>query len=233
MHDYAATLREMVGRMRIDVDISLEGLHAYLQESGWGPPPEAIARLSAACRGNTWLRMLSQRVAPYIHDQGLTVFVLRQKAVQLGFRDRILAMLKQSEFEIMATRALTPEQIETSAPRVRGGNWGAGAFDVSGGLPAVVVVAYDPHPLPLNRRQRRRFPERTNARIFVKEEIRKVIASELPAGQRCNPLHSSDHAAEAWHLIEVLAPDLMDKTRARLQQHCKNGELALSQRRVA
>ena len=172
----------MAERMRLNVDISLEGLHTYLQECGWGPSPEAIARQSAACQGNAWLRMLSQRSAPYVNDQGLTVFVLRRQAVRLGYQERILAMLKQNEFEIMATKALSPEQVEIAAPRVRGGNWGIGAFDISGGPPAVVVVAYDRHPLPLNWRQRRKFPERTNARIFVKEEIREVIVSELPAG---------------------------------------------------
>jgi hypothetical protein len=36
-----------------------------------------------------------------------------------------------------------------------------------------VVVAYDRNPQPLNRRQRRKFSQRTNARIFVKELIRE------------------------------------------------------------
>ena len=51
---------------------------------------------------------------------------------------------------------------------------------------------------------------------IIKEQIRDVICSELPEGQRFNALHSSDHAAEAWHLIEVLAPELLDEVRHRL-----------------
>ena len=67
-----------------------------------------------------------------------------------------------------------------------------------------------------SRRQRRKFPQRTNARIFVKEAIRRAVLAELPLDQGCNALHSSDHAAEAWHLIEVLAPELMDQIREML-----------------
>jgi hypothetical protein len=81
----------------------------------------------------------------------------------------------------------------------------------------VTVVAYDHAPIPPSRKQRRRFPHRTNARLFAKEAIRDAIVAQLPRGESFNALHSSDHAAEAWHLIEVLAPDVLDAVRARLR----------------
>jgi hypothetical protein len=218
-HDFTAILRQMAEQLGIDVEISLEGLHAYLQVSGWGPAPEMLARLAVACRKSKWLQLLAERLPLHLADQGLTVFVLREAAVQGGFQDQIVRMIRDGGFEVLATRALSPDEIEFAAARTRGGNWEEdGPFDESGGLPAAVVIAYDHEPLTPDRQQRRRFPQRTNARIFVKEAIRDAIIAQLPPQHGFNALHSSDHAAEAWHLVEVLAPELMDQIRIRIQQ---------------
>src|SRR5207253_7654546 len=96
----------------------------------------------------------------------------------------------------------------------RGGNWSTGPYAFPGGPPAVCVVAYDRHPIKLNRKQRKRFPQRTNGRIFVKEKIRDAVLAFIPPNELFNALHSSDHAAEAWHLVDILAPEL----KAELQQ---------------
>jgi hypothetical protein len=218
-HDFARILHDMANRLGINVEISLEGLHTYLQQSGWGPPPEMLARLAAAGKSNQWLKSLSERLAPHVHDQGLAVFVLRAEAIRRGFQDQIVRRICQSGFEILAVRKLTEDETIHAAARTRGGNWEAGRpFSISGGPPAAAVVAYDHAPLGLNRQQRRKFPKRTNARIFAKETIRDAIIAQLPAGEDFNALHSSDHAAEAWHLIEVLAPELVDQIRAKLAE---------------
>jgi hypothetical protein len=227
-HDFAGILRDMAKRLWIDVDVSLEGLHSYLEKSGWGPSPELLARLARAGTSNQWLKLLAERLAPHVHDQGLTVFVLREEAVRRGLMNRIVGLIREHGFEILATRLLTPEEIAYAAARTRGGNWEAGRpFSLSGGAPAAAVIAYDHAPIPLSRRQRRKFPKRTNARIFAKEAIRDAIIAELPPGEGFNALHSSDHAAEACHLMDVLAPELVDAIRARLADI--HGDAATSQ----
>ncbi len=233
-HDYTGILQEMAKNLGIQVDISLEGLHAYLQRTDWGPSPEILARLAVACRRNDWLQSLAKRLEHHVHDQGLAVFVLRQEAVRRGYTDRIIEMIEESGFEILASKLLTPEVVETGAAQTRGGNWELdGPFDISGGPPAAVVVAYDCDPIPLSPRQRRRFRERTNARIFVKEEIRDAIVAELPPNQRFNALHSSDHAADAWHLIEVLAPELLERIRNHLGHKSEEMPVPAQIRRAA
>ncbi len=231
-HDYTGTFRAMARELNIEVDLSLEGLHAYLQESGWGPSPEMLARLSAACPGNKWLRLLSQRLEPHLHDQGLVVFVIRQQAIQRGFKNRIIGMIQENGFDVLATKTLSPEEIEHSAARTRGGNWKIGPFHISGGPPAVAVVTYDPNPLSPNRRQRRKFPHRSNARIFAKERIRDAIIRELPPDQGFNAIHSSDYAAEAWHLLEVYAPELMDPVKRSLARRVE-AQIAIPEARQA
>ncbi len=216
-HDYAGILAGMAQRLSIDVEMSLAGLHAYLQRSGWGPSPEMLARLAVACSKSTWLQLLSKRLARHLDDQGLAVFILRQEAVRQGFQEETIDMIRQSGFEVLAAKNLSPDEVEFAAARVRGGNWDAGGpFDLSGGEPAVAVIAYDRDPQLLTWKQRRRFPKRTNARIFVKEAIREAIIAKLPRGQSFNALHSSDNAPEAWHMIEILTPELVDDIRNRI-----------------
>lgn len=234
-HDYAGILAGMARRLSVDVDMSLEGLHAYLERAGWAPSPEMLARLAVACPKSSWLRLLTGRLAAHLHDEGLTVFVLRQTAIQQGFRDEIIDRIRQGGFEILQAKTLSPDEVEFAAARVRGGNWDEGGpFDLTGGEPAVVVIAYDHDPLPPDWRQRRRFPKRTNARIFVKEAIRDAIIAQLPPKQSFNALHSSDNAAEAWHMIENFAPELMDDIRTRIQQiHQADAPAATELRRAA
>ncbi len=232
-HDYVSVLSEMAKKLQIEVDISLEGLHRYLQDTGWGPAPELLARLSLACKGNKWLRLLASRLAPHVHDQGLALFAIRHEAVQRGFKDKIISKIEQGGFEILAVKDLSPAEIEFSALRTRGGNWRTGPFDISGGPPAVAVVAYDPQPLKPNRKQYRKFPERTNARIFLKEKIRDEVIEELPANESFNAVHSSDHAAEAWHLLELYAPELIETVRGQLAgKHQAQGK-QITERRAA
>jgi len=217
------------------VEISLPGLHAYLQKTGWGPSPEMLDRLARAGKSNAWLTHLAAEVAPHVHDQGLAVFVLREETVARGLTNRIVSMVRDCGFEVLSTRMLAPEEIEFAAARTRGGNWEAGKpYELTGGRPAACVVAYDPAPIQPSWRQRRRFPKRTNARIFAKETIRDAIIAELPPGERFNALHSSDHAAEAWHLIEVLAPELTETIRERLAAiHGREQSVAAATRRAA
>ncbi len=215
-HDYTGILQSMADELGIDVEISLEGLHDYLQKTDWGPTPDMLAHLAAACPRNRWLQLLTKRLTPDVHDQGLTVFALRQEVVQRGFQPKIVNMIEHSGFNILAVKVLSPEEVEYAAARTRGGNWSPGPYRAPGGPPAVAVIAYDPQPIRLNRKQRRRFPQRTNARIFVKEKIRDAVLAYLPANQQCNALHSSDHAAEAWHLIDVMAPEMIDEIHARI-----------------
>jgi hypothetical protein len=216
-HDFATILGGMAKRLWIDVEVSLEGLHSYLQKTGWGPSPEMLARLARSGKSNRWLQVFVERLAPHVNDQGLTVFVLREEAIRRGFTDKIVAMIREQGFDVLATRFLSPEETEFAAARTRGGNWEAGRpYSLSGGAPAAAVVAYDHAPITPNWKQRRKFPKRTNARIFAKETIRDAIIAELPPGEGFNALHSSDHAAEAWHLIEVLAPELTGTIRAKL-----------------
>ena len=218
-HDFAGILGDMAKRLWIDVDISLRGLHSYLQKTGWGPSPEMLARLARAGKSNQVAQAARRRA----------------RAARPRSRARGVRAARGSG----ATRHDEPDREHDPRQRLRSschanalarGNRVRGrphARRQLGSRPTVQSHrrsagrgrrCYDHAPIPPNRRQRRKFPKRTNARIFAKETIRDTIIAELPPDERFNALHSSDHAAEAWHLIEVLAPELMDTIRAKLAE---------------
>lgn len=53
MHDYHGTLAQLAEKLTLPVEISLEGLDAYLVANGWRPPARMLTRLA---QHNPWLR---------------------------------------------------------------------------------------------------------------------------------------------------------------------------------
>jgi hypothetical protein len=208
--DFTAILTNMAAQQGIDVEISLDGLHAYLVRNDWAPPADLIVRMAASSPKNRWLQTLAARENGNLSvDPGLTVFVVRDSAVDAGVEDQIIAMIQQHGFVPLARKQLTAAEVQHGAPRTRGGNWGPGPDDHLGGLPAIVLVTFDPHPLRPSRSQRKRFPLVTNARTLVKEDIRRRVNELIAPRHPINGVHSSDYGAEAHHFLHVFAPELV------------------------
>lgn len=214
-HDFTAILGQMAEQLSIDATISLDGLHTYLQSRGWSPPVDLLARMAARDPHNQWLTELAARSRTDALLPGVSVFVLREKAVEYGLIEQIVGMIAEAGFEILTERRLTQKEVAYGAPRTRGGNWGPGPGDHQGGDPAVIVLAFDPAPFTPTRKQRRRHPLLVNGRVQVKDKIRDTLNASLPEGAKINALHSSDYPAEAQHLLEVFAPDLLELVAER------------------
>jgi hypothetical protein len=215
--DFRSLLPKMAAKLGIDAEISLQGLHAYLQKRGWSPPADWIARLASTAKHDRWLREL---VASYGNlpslDRGFTVFVVRQSAVDAGVHEKIISTIEQKGFITLARKTLTPAEAQYGARRTRGGNWGPGPKDHMGGDPAIIVAAYDPNPTEPTRAQRKRFPHIVNARTLVKEEIRQQINREIAPRHPINGVHSSDFGAESNAFLEAFAPELVDLVHEKI-----------------
>jgi hypothetical protein len=217
-HDYAAILTEMADKLGIRIEPTLEGVHEYLTTAGWAPQADMLARMAAHYPKNPWLKHLATSLQPEINEPGLTVYCIRQKSVEWGFTERIIQMLANGGWQILATKHLTPAEIEFTARRTRGGNWDKGFYKTSAGPPAVVVVAYDPSPIKPTSAQLRKDPRISNARLFLKDKIRDTINAELPPEEECSALHSTDYGGESWHFIDVYMPEQREAIRARIAE---------------
>jgi hypothetical protein len=216
-HDFTSILRDMAGRLGIDVEISLQGLHEYLERQKIGPSPDFIVRMAASAPRNRWLAHLAKAADGDVTvDPGLVVFVIRQSAVDAGVAGAIEGMIEQHGFVPLARKELSAAEIALGAACTRGGNWGPGPRDHLGGPPAILIISYDPSPLHPTRAQRKRFPRVTNARTLAKEQIRQEINRRIAPRHPINGLHSSDYGAEAHHFMSVFAPELVQIINARI-----------------
>jgi len=215
--DFKSLLPKMAAALGIDVEISLKGLHAYLQQRQWSPPPDWIARLATSAPHDRWLAELaaSQSGHPTM-DRGFTVFVIRQSAIDAGVHEKIISMVERQGFVPLARKALTQDEIQHGARRTRDGNWGPGPRDHIGGGPAIILATYDPQPLPPTRAQLKRWPHLTNARTLVKEEIRQQINQEIAPRQPINGVHSSDYGGESHHFLHTFAPELVSEVEEKI-----------------
>ena len=212
-HDYARILQHLTDRLGIDVAITLADLDEYLDSQGWRPPHDMLVRLA---RKNKWLRTLVKRAADGETESGLAVFLLRREALHRGGVTRAEKLIADHGFQIVETILLEPSRIETVARSLRGGNWGAGPWPVSGGPPVAAIVVHDPAPIRPTRRQQRKFPLLTNARLLKKEEIRDAFNANRPPNEHCNVIHSSDNDREARDYLRIVSPATCEAIFARI-----------------
>lgn len=224
-HDYTKILGDMARNLGVSATITLEGLREYLDKVGWGPSPDMLMRLAANATKNKWLAHLTANLEHDARDPGLVVFVIRREGVRRGFQQQIINMIMRAGFEILATKTLSPQEVEYSAQRTRGGNWGKGFYKQSGGPPAMCVVAYDAHPIKPTRKQLKKYPQVVNARQFIKDEIRDAIIAQLPPEEECNVVHSSDYGGEAWYFLEVYAPEMVEALGRQLGERRAKAEV--------
>jgi hypothetical protein len=215
-HDYTATLGKLAKRLGIPIAMTLEALDAYLDSQGWRPPHDMLIRLS---RHNRWVRSLLHRTEnESAGDDRISVFLLRTEALHRGGCERAVELIQQHGFQILTIKTFSSDNIPKLARTLRGGNWGRGPWPISGGPPVAAIVAYDPAPIAPKRKEKKRFPFITNARLLCKEQLRDAFNEGLPKDQHCNVIHSSDNGREALDYLRIIMPERIEGLLARAPQ---------------
>ena len=209
-------MTELSKKLGIQVELTLEGLHEYLGTVGWAPRPDMLARMAAHYTRNPWLKTLSGRLEGGVNDDSLTVFCIRQKAVDLGLADQAIDVLRRGGWNIVAVKRLSDEESTRTAIHLRGGTWDKGVFPTSGGPPSVIAVGYDLRPIKPTRAQRKKDPNIVNARQLVKYEVRKTVNAQVSRDQEFSAIHSTDFGGEAWYCLELCMPERLDEIKAAI-----------------
>jgi hypothetical protein len=199
-HDYAAVLAELAENIQLSVPLTMKDLDAYLADKRLRPPLDTLDKLSA---WNGWLRgHLEEEFGPAeAGTPGVAVFVLRERAGHL--LGQLREELRREGWEPLETISLDPATAARVTAAVRGGTWGRGPWPVSGGGPVAYVIAYDlstsvpDDATPAD-------PDRVNK---SKLAIRRRLLNGTPAGERFNPLHSSDNPRQALDYLALLQDD--------------------------
>jgi hypothetical protein len=223
-HDYAAVLAALGARIGADAPLTMEGLDEYLAGVGWRPPRDMLARLS---HHNEWVRArFFADATAWSEPPLLAAFLLRERASNAAAIAQAESVLRSRGFEILEIHRLDAEDRARCAAEIRGGNWGQGPFPLSGGEPAVLIVAVHDHPKAPSPSQRREHPGLANAHTLeAKLEFRDELMSTIPAGEQFNPLHSSDSDEDAWHYVELAHPEALSDLRALVEVRRRRREL--------
>ena len=216
-HAYERILTELGAEHGFEGSMTLEHLDEHLAAQGWQPPRDALSKLS---HRNAWVRDHFFADSVGVEPPELVVFLLRERALaDEGLVSAAQEILRANGFEVLHTRLIDAEDRERCASAVRGGNWGPGPFAFSGGTPALAIVALHDRPESPSAAEARQHPALSNALVYrSKLQIRDAILEGIDSDQHFNPLHSSDNDAEAWHYLELAAPDLVHEVRHAVDQ---------------
>ena len=186
---------------------TLESLDRYLSDAGWEPPFDVLKRLSP---WNQWAaaKVRLRDTVQACEEPGMVAFFIRRALVDTGMDADISKIIESGGFEVLKSIDLNEEQIEAAAKVMRGGNWGPGAFSVSGGPPVRILIAFDVAPAPVPDEFRRKYPHLENGHILeAKLRCREFVEDRLPRKRRFNPVHSTDDSAHSWEVVRLFAAD--------------------------
>lgn len=213
-HEYADVLRYLAQSLDIQEEITIENLDDLLERKNWRPPQDILARLDSH---DLWVgdsKCISDEIQAL---KGLTIFFIRQKALDYGVEQVIIDSLSKEGFNILDARIMTTEESLRVKNEIRGGNWGKGPWPQSGGDPSMILVTLDLIPFQPNIEDLVKQPQLSNGRITVKSKIRDIINKLLPAEQHCNILHSSDNEQQAWEYLQIALPQECANTKKKVQ----------------
>lgn len=209
-HDYLSYLKRIASEVNLYVqDFTLEGLHALLESKGFAPPIDTLYKLS----------INNQYLKSYLKDyhinseyptkfKGLVCFVAREKIIENGLLDDLKKYIQKEGFTILKVKKLEDLYKINFTKKVRGGNWNQGPWPMSGGFPAVIIVALDVYPVDPIPDDYDKHPGITNKRIKNKTEIRDFINLCLSDESKWfNGVHSSDNEIQAVEYLTLAGLD--------------------------
>jgi len=202
-----APLKESLG---LRVELNLDALAAFLEESRWLPPADRIAKFAIH---NKWLekRIRSAHAAASNIKGEYAVFLFRDIVREWGLLDELRADIKKMGFDIIFEKELSGESRERATLEIRGGNWTAGAaWGAGAGKPFRLILVHDPKPLKMTQKQMRLQPFVTNARLLKKGEWRAKVNSRFPKEKQANFIHASDNTHETREYLSVIAPEALE-----------------------
>jgi len=205
-HDYLYHLRMILSKTNLEVkDLSLEGLHSFLDGKKFVPPLDTQYKLSLQ---NQYLKIFLEDY----HNQsdlpekfeGLVCFVVREKIVEAGLVGYLKKLIQKSGFTIILSSQIEASVKDDFIKQVRGGNWNQGPWPSNAGKPTLLIVAFDVYPIKPTPEDLQQHPGLSNKRIEEKNGLRDLLNMKfLDRKDWCNGLHSSDNEIQAVEYLSL------------------------------
>ena len=118
----------------------MEELDEYMNEIGWRPKPDTLAKISEK---NLWVfdRFIKGQDQ---HVMGLSVFILKERALERDLLWPITDAFKKDGLKIVKVDVLSKQEKVRAEKHIRGGHWADSTGSVNGLLPAATIITLDP-----------------------------------------------------------------------------------------
>lgn len=215
-HQYDKILEKMALDLNIDVEINLDSLHLFMISNNWNPPIDTLRKLSILT-GSIWQKsILPKQNNDFETDGEVIVFIIREWAANDKKIEMIKNIIIERNLSIIKICKIDDKQKEIGSDYIRGGNWGRGPYPISGGYPSHVLIVFDYHPKPVNRKLYKQYPFVLNENTFIKNDIRDYFNDRMLRTKWTNCIHSSDDEIEAWDYIKYICPDSYDEIKSKV-----------------
>jgi len=217
---YTNILKKMAKNAGIVVDMNMESLDEYLANEGWRPRIDSLAKIAGSNKG-VRQRCFSKN---NVKEIGLSVLIIREKAVRLNLSNKILAGIKKEKFKVLRYKFFNNKEKKWVASSLRGGNWtdGKGLEQKELFTPRMAIVVLDLHFL--YNKSKDVYSDRNRSR-FLKKKIR----SKIDQG-KISLVHSTDNTNEAWEYIKVCFPNEVESIKRDVYTLCENFQPAFLER---
>ncbi|WP_377887508.1 hypothetical protein [Alkalihalobacillus sp. R86527] len=205
-HDYENYLKVLAEQLNIgDFEMTMESLEEILNEYDWLPPLDIYFRRS---KKNNWVykRALSHVEDGWRWQKGTAVFIIREKGNYPNLINKTMELLNTKGVTNIDMIDLTIDESFYFSKHTRGGDWGRGPAEVSGGLPKLALIARLEKDFNIQN-NKEEIPSGTVEYSWVKDiknEVREEHIRNVKRRDRCNIIHSSDNGVEAAYYIDLL-----------------------------
>jgi len=216
-HNYVEIIKKLARKNGIKIEITLSSLHRYLTKKKWTPGIGMIRKLGLKKR---WLSTLFPPMnSKQIQGGELILYLVGDWVHERNLTDFIVNFLDKKGLDILLTHPLDAHSRNKAKREILGESYGKGSSTISEGDPAVLIVAYDHHPLPVLKKDKQLYPFVANRHFFLTDKLRKILISHLPSGSKINPLHSSYDGLEAWAYLQIVCPKLVSHVKSLIRTH--------------
>lgn len=206
-NDYGKIIQEKAAELGVVVGHTMEEMDEYMAQIGWRPRRDTLAKIAEK---NPWVRdrFFSERNSG---ATGLTVFVVKEKALVDNLQDDIVRHLNHHGLHILRTQILSEEQKSRAVEHIRGGNWSDEKGNIDGLRPAALIIGIDYQCANLPPAYAGEY-ERTWSKRR-KQQIRNAFDTPgVPS-----VVHAADNTAEAWEYIEICFPEEVEEIRQQVE----------------
>ena len=201
-NDYSGLIQEKAQRLGLKVGKTMEELDQYMAKVGWQPKRDTLQKISEK---NAWVR------DHFFGDKppsmtGLTVFILKEKAVANGLTEKVTEIMSHSGVIIVDVIRLSAMQKARAIREIRGGNWTGPGRKTDGLFPATFIVGVDPKCVGLKSKHAYEYE-----RFWSKRHKNKVRAKFDVEGT-ASIVHAADNTFEATEYLEACIEGIEKET---------------------